>query len=150
SGHQFSIWAGQLGDGCMVSILVTPYPSEPNTTYELQLKGAGRTMFAPAQSPSLAILHSSIHEFLCAKGKSCSSPSCCFFSPYCDLFNTAMYTLSMPTTHSISLISLPVILVTCEHMKPACVLTGVTPSFIHFSFQPSHWNVFHQQQAAEC
>ncbi|KAH9928639.1 uncharacterized protein B0H18DRAFT_1084394 [Fomitopsis serialis] len=46
SGHQFGTFAGQLGDGRAISILSTPHPSDPDTPYEVQLKGAGRTPFS--------------------------------------------------------------------------------------------------------
>ncbi|KZT18291.1 UPF0061-domain-containing protein [Neolentinus lepideus HHB14362 ss-1] len=108
SGHQFGVWAGQLGDGRAVSILVVPHPSEPNTTYELQLKGAGRTPFSRS-ADGLAVVRSSIREFLCAE---------------------AMYALGIPTTRSISLISLPAIPVARERIESACVLTRAAPSFI--------------------
>ncbi|TFK45387.1 UPF0061-domain-containing protein [Heliocybe sulcata] len=110
SGHQFGVWAGQLGDGRAVSILTTPHPSEPDTTYELQLKGAGRTPFARS-ADGLAVLRSSIREFLCAEGKS-------------------MHALGIPTSRSISLVSLPAIRVVRERVETACVLCRAAPSFL--------------------
>ena len=94
SGHQFGLWAGQLGDGRAISIRmfsytllcaqflfiyktiladVTPHPSDPETTYELQLKGAGRTPFS-RRADGLAVVRSSVREYLCAEGAH-SSPS---------------------------------------------------------------------------
>jgi hypothetical protein len=85
SGHQFGSWAGQLGDGraisvreldffklivassCSFTAVVTPHPSDPDLTYELQLKGAGRTPFSRF-ADGLAVVRSSIREFLCAEG----------------------------------------------------------------------------------
>jgi serine/tyrosine/threonine adenylyltransferase len=87
SGHQFGHWAGQLGDGRAISIRmfffssfralrthsetmvsdVTPHPSYPETTYELQLKGAGRTPFS-RRADGLAVIRSSVREYLCAEG----------------------------------------------------------------------------------
>ncbi|KAI6024633.1 hypothetical protein BKA83DRAFT_4003345, partial [Pisolithus microcarpus] len=49
------VWAGQLGDRRAISILVTPYPSDPDTTCEVQLKGAGRTPFSRS-ADGLAVL----------------------------------------------------------------------------------------------
>ncbi|KAI6016671.1 hypothetical protein BKA83DRAFT_14976 [Pisolithus microcarpus] len=49
------IWAGQLGGRRAISILVTPHPSDPDTTYEVQLKGAGRTPFSRS-ADGLAVL----------------------------------------------------------------------------------------------
>ncbi|KAG1733641.1 uncharacterized protein EDB91DRAFT_1238569 [Suillus paluster] len=73
SGHQFGVWAGQLGDGRAISIHVTPHPEDVETTYELQLKGAGRTPFSRS-ADGLAVLRSSIREYLCSEGK----PPCIF------------------------------------------------------------------------
>ena len=86
SGHQFGSWAGQLGDGRAISIRVfsslglfsapfltiiadvTPHPSDPELTYELQLKGAGRTPFS-RRADGLAVVRSSVREYLCAEGE---------------------------------------------------------------------------------
>ncbi|EPQ54042.1 UPF0061-domain-containing protein [Gloeophyllum trabeum ATCC 11539] len=108
SGHQFGVWAGQLGDGRAVSILATPHPADPDTTYELQLKGAGRTPFARS-ADGLAVTRSSVREFLCAE---------------------AMHALGIPTTRSIALISLPAVPVQREREESACVLTRAAPSFV--------------------
>ena len=45
----------------------TPHPSDPDLTYELQLKGAGRTPYSRS-ADGLAVLRSSIREFLCSEG----------------------------------------------------------------------------------
>ncbi|KAI0635681.1 UPF0061-domain-containing protein [Trametes polyzona] len=108
SGHQFGNWAGQLGDGRAISLLSTPHPDDPDTTYELQLKGPGRTPFS-RMADGLAVLRSSIREYLCSE---------------------AMHALSIPTTRSLSLIWLPKLPVERERMETACVLTRVAPSFI--------------------
>ncbi|KAF8071998.1 hypothetical protein FPV67DRAFT_1412381 [Lyophyllum atratum] len=108
SGHQFGSWAGQLGDGRAISILVTPHPSDPDTTYELQLKGAGRTPFSRT-ADGLAVLRSSIREYLASE---------------------AMEALSIPTTRSLSLVSLPALPVARERIESACVMTRIAPSFL--------------------
>ncbi|TFK40269.1 hypothetical protein BDQ12DRAFT_704536 [Crucibulum laeve] len=108
SGHQFGSWAGQLGDGRAISVLVTPHSSDPSLIYELQLKGAGRTPFSRS-ADGLAVLRSSIREYLCSE---------------------AMQALSIPTTRSLSLISLPALPVARERVETACVLTRMAPSFI--------------------
>ena len=46
---------------------VTPHPEDPETTYELQLKGAGRTPFSRS-ADGLAVLPSSIREYPCSEG----------------------------------------------------------------------------------
>ncbi|KAH9037777.1 hypothetical protein EDB85DRAFT_1934376 [Lactarius pseudohatsudake] len=108
SGHQFGDWAGQLGDGRAISIHVTPHPSDPETTYELQLKGAGRTPFS-RRADGLAVIRSSVREYLCAE---------------------AMNALKIPTTRSLSIISLPSLPVIRERRESACVVTRVAPSFL--------------------
>ncbi|KAF9223852.1 UPF0061-domain-containing protein [Gyrodon lividus] len=108
SGHQFGVWAGQLGDGRAISVLVTPHPSQDNVTYELQLKGAGRTPFSRS-ADGLAVLRSSIREFLCSE---------------------AMQALSIPTTRSLGLVSLPDLQVMRERVEAACVCSRVAESFI--------------------
>ncbi|CAA7266939.1 unnamed protein product [Cyclocybe aegerita] len=108
SGHQFGSWAGQLGDGRAITIHVTPLPSNPDLTYELQLKGSGRTPFSRS-ADGLAVLRSSIREYLCSE---------------------AMEALKIPTTRSLTLVSLPALPVAREREETACVLTRMAPSFI--------------------
>jgi len=85
SGHQFGVWAGQLGDGRAISIceptclsqgffslisqfpVTTPHPSDPGLVTEIQLKGAGRTPYSRS-ADGLAVTRSSIREFLAAEG----------------------------------------------------------------------------------
>ena len=47
SGHQFGVWAGQLGDG---RALLVGEADTPLGTLEVQLKGAGLTPFSRAMS----------------------------------------------------------------------------------------------------
>jgi hypothetical protein len=54
---------------------VVPHPSDPETTYELQMKGAGRTPFS-RRADGLAVVRSSVREYLCAEGE----PSSLFFN----------------------------------------------------------------------
>lgn len=108
SGHQFGTWAGQLGDGRAVTILVSQHPDDPSLTYELQLKGAGRTPYSRS-ADGLAVVRSSIREFLCSE---------------------ALQALSIPTSRSLSLISLPDVPVYRERKETACILTRMAPSFI--------------------
>ena len=65
-GHQFGVWAGQLGDGRAISILETE--SEKGGRQEIQLKGAGRTPFS-RQADGLAVMRSGVREFLGCEGK---------------------------------------------------------------------------------
>ncbi|KZV61304.1 UPF0061-domain-containing protein [Peniophora sp. CONT] len=108
SGHQFGSWAGQLGDGRAISILATPHPSKPDEIWEVQLKGAGRTPFSRS-ADGLAVVRSSIREYLCAE---------------------AMQALGIPTTRSLSLVSLPKLPVIRERQEAACITSRMAPSFI--------------------
>ncbi|KAF7375011.1 hypothetical protein MSAN_00387200 [Mycena sanguinolenta] len=135
SGHQFGSFAGQLGDGRATSILVTPHPESTQLSYELQLKGSGRTPFSRS-ADGLAVMRSSVREYLCSE---------------------AMQALGIPTTRALALITLPGVPVLRETVESACVLTRVAPSFLRigsfealsspqnvFLFgggqQPAHWD----------
>lgn len=65
-GHQFGVWAGQLGDGRAISLLETE--SNEGGRQEIQLKGAGRTPFSRS-ADGLAVLRSGVREFLGCEGK---------------------------------------------------------------------------------
>lgn len=77
-GHQFGRWAGQLGDGRAINLGQITTDSGLLT---LQLKGAGPTPYSRT-ADGLAVLRSSIREFLCSE---------------------AMYHLGVPTTRALSL-----------------------------------------------
>ena len=106
SGHQFGVWAGQLGDG---RALWLGEIDTPNGPMELQLKGAGRTPYS-RMGDGRAVLRSSIREFLCSE---------------------AMHHLGIPTTRALCVTgsALPV---RRETMETAAVVTRVAPSFLRF------------------
>ena len=106
SGHQFGVWAGQLGDGRALWLGELDTPHGP---MELQLKGAGLTPYS-RMGDGRAVLRSSIREFLCSE---------------------AMHGLGIPTTRALALTgsALPV---RRETLETAAVLTRVAPSFIRF------------------
>ncbi|MEP6739016.1 MAG: protein adenylyltransferase SelO [Caldimonas sp.] len=106
SGHQFGVWAGQLGDGRALWLGEIETPSEP---MELQLKGAGQTPYS-RMGDGRAVLRSSIREFLCSE---------------------AMHALGIPTTRALCVTGsdLPVVR---ETLESAAVVTRVAPSFIRF------------------
>ncbi|XP_062813051.1 protein adenylyltransferase SelO isoform X1 [Anolis carolinensis] len=60
-GHQFGSWAGQLGDGR--AHLIGVYTNRFGVSWELQLKGSGRTPYS-RNGDGRAVLHSSVREFL--------------------------------------------------------------------------------------
>jgi uncharacterized protein YdiU (UPF0061 family) len=117
-GHQFGVWAGQLGDGRAITL--GEILNSKGQRWELQLKGAGKTPYSRT-ADGLAVLRSSVREYLCSE---------------------AMYHLGVPTTRALSLVT------TGEgvlrdmfydgnvKMEPGAVVCRVSPSFIRFgSFQ---------------
>lgn len=113
SGHQFGVWAGQLGDGR--AHLLGGLRNELGH-WEIQLKGAGRTPYSRG-ADGRAVLRSSIREFLCSE---------------------AMAGLNIPTTRALCVIGAdhPVYR---EEVETAAVVTRVAPSFVRFgSFE--HWS----------
>jgi uncharacterized protein YdiU (UPF0061 family) len=63
SGHQFGVWAGQLGDGRALLLGELDTPHGPT---EIQLKGSGLTPYS-RMGDGRAVLRSSIREFLCSE-----------------------------------------------------------------------------------
>ena len=63
SGHQFGVWAGQLGDG---RALFLGKLQTQRGDWELQLKGAGPTPYS-RMGDGRAVLRSSIREYLCSE-----------------------------------------------------------------------------------
>ncbi|KAG0469006.1 hypothetical protein HPP92_018334 [Vanilla planifolia] len=63
-GHQFGVWAGQLGDGRAITL--GEVLNSHHERWELQLKGAGKTPYSRF-ADGLAVLRSSIREFLCSE-----------------------------------------------------------------------------------
>ncbi|MGF6411008.1 protein adenylyltransferase SelO [Paraburkholderia sp. MM5482-R1] len=106
SGHQFGVWAGQLGDGRALGLGELEHDGERN---ELQLKGAGRTPYS-RMGDGRAVLRSSIREYLCSE---------------------AMHHLGIPTTRALCVIGSdqPV---RRETIETAAVVTRVAPSFVRF------------------
>ena len=106
SGHQFGVWAGQLGDGRALWLGEIETARGPR---ELQLKGAGMTPYS-RMGDGRAVLRSSIREFLASE---------------------AMAALGIPTTRALCVTgsALPV---RRETIETAAVVTRVAPSFIRF------------------
>lgn len=115
SGHQFGVWAGQLGDGRAILL------GETVAGLELQLKGAGLTPYS-RMADGRAVLRSSIREFLCSE---------------------AMHGLQVPSTRALCVTGsdAPVYR---ETVETAAVLTRLAPSFVrfghfeHFSHRGQH------------
>jgi uncharacterized protein YdiU (UPF0061 family) len=103
SGHQFGVWAGQLGDGRALCL------GQTLDGWELQLKGAGPTPYS-RRGDGRAVLRSSIREFLCSE---------------------AMHGLGIPTTRALCIIGSNDS-VYREQRETAAVVTRVAQSFIRF------------------
>lgn len=106
SGHQFGVWAGQLGDGRALLLGELQTPQGP---MELQLKGSGLTPYS-RMGDGRAVLRSSIREFLCSE---------------------AMHALGIPTTRALCITGSPEP-VRREAIETAAVVTRVAPSFLRF------------------
>lgn len=107
----------------------TPHPDDPDTVYELQLKGAGRTPFSRT-ADGLAVLRSSIREFLCSEGSSLFSPSPSTLYPSAHPLVLAMHALGIPTTRALALVHLPTLRVERERSESGCIVTRLAPSFL--------------------
>jgi serine/tyrosine/threonine adenylyltransferase len=68
SGHQFGVWAGQLGDGRAMTLGELPVTGADGKIelWDLQLKGAGPTPYSRF-ADGRAVLRSSIREYLCSE-----------------------------------------------------------------------------------
>ena len=106
SGHQFGVWAGQLGDGRALLLGELDTPAGPR---ELQLKGSGKTPYS-RMGDGRAVLRSTIREFLCSE---------------------AMAALGIPTTRALCMVASP-LPVRRESIESAALVTRVAPSFLRF------------------
>jgi serine/tyrosine/threonine adenylyltransferase len=106
SGHQFGVWAGQLGDGR--ALLLGEVQTRAGSR-ELQLKGSGRTPYS-RMGDGRAVLRSSIREYLASE---------------------AMNGLGIPTTRALCVTGSDAP-VRREEIETAAVVTRVAPSFIRF------------------
>jgi uncharacterized protein YdiU (UPF0061 family) len=112
SGHQFGVWAGQLGDGRAILFGEVPTAQGP---MELQWKGAGLTPYS-RMGDGRAVLRSSIREFLCSE---------------------AMHALGIPTSRALSVAGSDQGVMR-ETVETAAVVVRMAPSFVRFgSFE--HW-----------
>jgi uncharacterized protein YdiU (UPF0061 family) len=107
AGHQFGHWAGRLGDGR--ALLVGEVAGRNGSSWELQLKGAGKTPYS-RMGDGRAVLRSSIREYLCSE---------------------AMAALGIPTTRALAVVGSdqPVLR---ETVETAAVVMRMAPSFVRF------------------
>ncbi len=106
AGHQFGVWAGQLGDGRAISIgeIVNA-----NGRYEIQTKGSGLTPFS-RMGDGKAVIRSSVREYLCSE---------------------AMNGLGIPTTRVLALLT-GEDAVYRETVEKSAIVARVFPSNIRF------------------
>lgn len=117
SGHQFGVWAGQLGDG---RAILLGDVAALNTTdrVEIQLKGSGMTPYS-RRGDGRAVLRSSIREFLCSE---------------------AMAGLGIPTSRALCITGSDQYVMR-EQPETTAVVTRLAASFIRFgSFEHWHYN----------
>ena len=113
SGHQFGVWAGQLGDGRAMLLGDVATADGP---MELQWKGAGLTPYS-RMGDGRAVLRSSIREFLCSE---------------------AMHALGIPTSRALSVVGSDQGVMR-ETVETSAVVVRMAPTFVRFgSFE--HWS----------
>lgn len=122
SGHQFGVWAGQLGDGRAILL------GDINGL-EIQLKGAGKTLYS-RMGDGRAVLRSSIREFLCSE---------------------AMHALGIPTSRALAVVGSKQA-IRRETLETAAVCSRTAPSFIrigHFEHFASTQNIVRLKELAD-
>jgi uncharacterized protein YdiU (UPF0061 family) len=116
SGHQFGVWAGQLGDGRAITLGELPVGGEP-VLWDIQLKGAGPTPYSRF-ADGRAVLRSSIREYLCSE---------------------AMHGLGIATTRALCLIDSKTPIYR-EEVESGATVCRVSQSHIRFgSFEHFHY-----------
>lgn len=118
SGHQFGVWAGQLGDGRAIllgELSANSATATQSELHEIQLKGAGMTPYS-RMGDGRAVLRSSVREFLCSE---------------------AMAGLGIPSSRALCIIGSDQYTMR-EMPEKTAIVTRTAPSFIRFgSFE--HW-----------
>jgi uncharacterized protein YdiU (UPF0061 family) len=120
-GHQFGVWAGQLGDGR--AILLGEVRTDAGEPWELQIKGGGMTAFSRF-ADGRAVVRSTIREFLASE---------------------ALHALGIPTTRALAMAAgdEPVLR---ERVERAATLIRMAPTFARFgSFEIFHYRKQHAE-----
>ncbi len=107
SGHQFGVWAGQLGDGR--ALLLGQIQNSKNELLDIQLKGSGKTPYSRF-GDGRAVLRSCIREFLCSQ---------------------AMQALKIPSTKALSIIKTDSFAIR-QTPEAACIMTRIAKTHIRF------------------
>jgi len=107
SGHQFGVWAGQLGDGR--ALLIGQIRNREGELWDIQLKGAGKTPYSRF-GDGRAVMRSTIREYLASE---------------------ALAALGIPTSRALAIVATGET-VRRETLEPGAVLTRLAPSHIRF------------------
>jgi uncharacterized protein YdiU (UPF0061 family) len=116
SGHQFGVWAGQLGDGR--ALLIAQLRNRKGELWDVQLKGSGKTPYSRF-GDGRAVMRSTIREYLCSE---------------------AMAALGIPTSRALAIVATGEA-VRRESLEPGAVLTRLARSHIRFG----HFEHFHHR-----
>ncbi len=114
SGHQFGVWAGQLGDGR--ALLIGQARNAAGELWDIQLKGAGKTPYSRF-GDGRAVMRSTIREYLAGE---------------------AMAALGIPTSRSLCIIATGETVLR-ETPEPGAILARLARSHIRFG----HFEHFH-------
>ena len=121
SGHQFGVWAGQLGDGR--ALLIGQVRNAKGELWDMQLKGAGKTPYSRF-GDGRAVMRSTIREYLCSE---------------------AMAALGIPTSRALAIIATGETVLR-ETPEPGAVLTRLARSHVRFGhFEHFHHRGQHEQ-----
>jgi uncharacterized protein YdiU (UPF0061 family) len=107
SGHQFGVWAGQLGDGR--ALLIGQVRNRKGELWDLQLKGAGKTPYSRF-GDGRAVMRSTIREYLASE---------------------ALAALGIPTSRALAIVATGET-VRREQPEPGAVLTRLAESHVRF------------------
>ncbi|HEX4177401.1 MAG TPA: YdiU family protein, partial [Rhizomicrobium sp.] len=107
SGHQFGVWAGQLGDGR--ALLIGQVRNRKGELWDVQLKGAGRTPYSRF-GDGRAVMRSTIREYLASE---------------------ALAALGIPTSRALAIVATGEAVMR-EQPEPGAVLTRLARSHIRF------------------
>ena len=116
AGHQFGHYVPRLGDGR--AILLGQVVTEKGDKWDLQLKGAGQTLYS-RNADGRAVLRSTIREYLCGE---------------------AMHGLGIPTSRALCIIGSDTE-VYRETIETGALLLRIAPSHVRFgSFEYFYYN----------
>src|SRR5471030_1416486 len=107
SGHQFGVWAGQLGDGR--ALLIGQVRNTRGELWDIQLKGAGKTPYSRF-GDGRAVMRSTIREYLASE---------------------ALAALGIPTSRALAIVATGE-MVRRETLEPGAVLTRLAQSHVRF------------------